>query len=580
VNVFPCLGDPRWYQGRVPISRSTDAASLLRELEELRARVAQLEAAQASAHAARESADAARELAERSRESADAARELAERKVEMLQRANALLAMRLYGRRSEKLSRKDLAQLMLALGASERESRLPDPLIPVPEVTEAEPDDTAPDARRSKRRVRRRSTTIEDRVERSVEALTPVPASERACRHCGEEMQSFGVVEHRHLEFVPAKFIVHVEQREKLACKQRGCPGEAVTAERRAERDMPLRVGATVLAELVEAKCDDALPIHRQCDRFRRLGVDFPESTLYGYWRYATTQLVPLAEALLGVVMEDPNWVGVDDTRLDVLDPTAKGGKYRGHLWCFRASSGLVAYQFTKTWEAQEVAQWLALRGETTYLQVDDYKGYSSTFEFEARKLPVVPAELRLGCMMHVRRRFKKALDLGDTRAAKPVEWIRELYRVEERARGQPPDVRLDLRKRESLPILSTFEAWCDAIQPGLGKSDPLSRAVDYAVNQRVFVHRCFTDGRFEIDNGAVEREIREAAIGRKNYLFTGSYDAGCRLAAAYTLVQTCRRLGLNSREYLIDVLTKVERGWPARRLTDLLPHRWSSAND
>jgi transposase len=312
------------------------------------------------------------------------------------------------------------------------------------------------------------------------------------------------------------------------------------------------------------------------CDRFRRLGVDFPESTAYGYWRHGTSLLIPLAEAQLGLLMEDPNWVGIDDTGLDVLDPTRQKGKYRGHLWCFRASSGLVAYQFTETWEAKEIAGWLALLGGETHVQVDDYKGYSAEVVIEGRKMIVVPPDRRLGCMMHVRRRFYEALKLGDKRAAEPVAWIKKIYKIEEECRGKPPDERLEVRQQHSIPILDAFEKWCDEMEPSLGKTGKLAEAVRYAKQQRVYVRRCFSDGRFEIDNGACEREIREPAIGRKNFLFTGSTDAAHRLAAAYTLVQTCRNLGIATREYLIDVIAKLEAGWSARRLTDLLPQRWA----
>jgi hypothetical protein len=336
--------------------------------------------------------------------------------------------------------------------------------------------------------------------------------------------------------------------------------------------DSTLRVGASVLAELIESKCDDAMPVHRQCDRFSRLGFVLPEDTAYGYFRYGTDMVLPIAEALLGHILEDPVWVGIDDTGLDVLDPHRKGGKYRGHLWCFRGSTGLIAYQFTETWRAEEIAQWIALLGDETHVQVDDYKGYSS--EVDGRI--VVPPERRLGCMMHVRRRFFEALKLGDQRAAKAVEWIKTLYKVEEAARGKAPHERLRMRSEHSLPVLDTFDAWVDERDQTLGKTGKLAEAVRYAKQQRVYVRRCFSDGRFEIDNGAVERAIREPAIGRKNYLFTGSAAAAQRLAAAYTLVQSCRALGLPTREYLVDVMQNLEAGWPARRLAELMPHRWA----
>jgi transposase len=529
-----------------------------RELDELRRQLALL--------------TAKHQQAEQAREAAERAREFAEKKVELLEQENKRLAMRLYGRRSEKLSKEDLRQLLLALGATGDEAAAPDPNVPIPEASDAEPEDRK---KPKKRRHRKRKTTISDDVERDVTPVS-VPKEERLCSHCGEEMTPFGHVEHKRLEYVPGKFVVHVERREKLACKRKDCQGEAVTAERSEAPDSTLRVGPSVLAELIESKCDDALPVHRQCERFRRLGVDFPESTAYGYWRYATSLLLPLAEAQLGLLMEDPNWVGIDDTGLDVLDPTRRKNKYRGHLWCFRASSGLVAYQFTETWEAKEIAGWLALLGEKTHVQVDDYKGYSAEVVVEGRKMIVVPPDRRLGCMMHVRRRFYEALKLGDKRAAEPVAWIKETYKIEERCRGRPPDERLEVRQQHSIPILDAFEKWCDEMESKLGKTGKLAEAVRYARQQRVYVRRCFSDGRFEIDNGACEREIREPAIGRKNFLFTGSTDAAHRLAAAYTLVQTCRNLGIATRDYLIDVIAKLESGWPARRLTDLLPQRWA----
>lgn len=485
----------------------------------------------------------------------------------------AWLRRMVFGRRSEKLSAEELGQLLLAYGANDDEAAQADPTLPVPEVEPTEPEETVrpPKKRRPNHRGR---TALSKDLERVVTEVV-VPHAERACSCCGAEMTVFGHVEHERVEMVPAKFVVHVERRQKLACKQ--CKGDAVTADRQDEPDVPLRVGASVLAYLVESKTDDALPIHRQCDQFARMGFELPPSTAYGYWKYVTNLLLPIADALLGTVLEDPTWVGIDDTGLDVLDRTRKGGKYRGHLWCFRGSTGLTAYQFTETWAAREVAPWFQLLGDDTFVQVDDYKGYSSMVETpDGRRVPMVPPDRRLGCMMHVRRRFHDALKLGDGRASKPVKWIAELYKVEKKARGMPPDERLALRSEHSLPLLNEFDAWVDEREGRLGKTSKLAEAVRYAQQQRAFVRRCFTDGALEIDNGAVERAIREPALGRKNFLFTGSAVAARRLAAAYSLVQTCRALGLSTRDYLLDVITKLEQRWPARRLTELLPHRWA----
>jgi hypothetical protein len=124
--------------------------------------------------------------------------------------------------------------------------------------------------------------------------------------------------------------------------------------------------------------------------------------------------------------------------------------------------------------------------------------------------------------------------------------------------------------------VLDQFDAWVDTTAKASLPTSPLGKAVGYAVQQRPFVRRCFSDGRFEIDNGHTEPVLREPCIGRKNYLFTGSADAAERLAAAYTLVQPCRMLGFGARDYLIDVITKLEAGWPMRRIAELVPDRWA----
>jgi len=498
-------------------------------------------------------------------------------KVEKQDSRIAWLVRMLFGRKSEKLSLEELGQLVLAYGGSEEVAQQPEPTLPVPTLdTTKEPEATSKP--RQPRNNHRGRTKLSDKLERVVTEVV-VPDNERMCTQCGCEMKAFVHLDHERLEFVPAKFVVHVERRQKLGCK--ACKGDALTAERQTPPLSSLRVGPSVLAHLIESKCDDALPIHRQCDQFARLGFELPPSTAYGYFRYAMDLLLPVSDALWSTLMEHEGWIGIDDTRLDVLDRTRKGGKYRGHLWCFVTSTNLVAYRFTETWEATEIAPWFELIGPNTYVQIDDYKGYSAMVPGPHGELVmVVDPERRLGCMMHVRRRFYDALQAGDTRAAFAVTCIREIYKVEEVARGKPPDERLALRIQHSLPYLNAFDAWVDERDKTLGKTGKLAEAVRYAKQQRVFIRRCFSDGRFEIDNGRVERKIREPALGRKNFLFTGSAQAAQRLAGAYTLVQTCRAFGIPTREYLVVVITKLESGWPARRLIELLPQRWVELHD
>lgn len=523
----------------------------------------------------------ANEETKRARAAVEEADSLGER-VRKLEFLTKHLQRLLFGRRSEKLTREELDQLNLAFGG-DGGSETPKP----PGADERDEETPAKEAGGSPKGPKTRRPNHKGRgplsldLDRIVIGERCVPDDERVCSHCGKVMSTFDWLEHERVERIPERFVVHVERREKVACKTEGCLGEAVTADRVCEASLQTRVGASVLAHLVESKCDDSMPIYRLRDGYARLGFDVPLNTLYRYWTYALDLLLPVAEVTLGVVLDD-DIVCIDDTGMPVLDESKASGKFRGHLWAFKGNtSEMVAFQFTETWEATEIQPWI--EAITGMVQIDDYKGYSAMVEsiVESGKLvQLVPGERRLGCMMHVRRRFYEAFKLGDKRAGPAIDYIRKIYEIEADAKKLGLDAvgRLALRQEKSLPLLEALFAWIVEIEPNLGKTSKLAEAVRYAINQRPFVERCFTDGRFEIDNGEIERVLKKPCVGRKNYLHCGSVAGAKRLAAAYTLVLSCKGLGISVNEYLVDVIGKLAAGWPLRHIRELVPDAWAAA--
>ena len=234
---------------------------------------------------------------------------------------------------------------------------------------------------------------------------------------------------------------------------------------------------------------------------------------------------------------------------------------------------------YTPSWNATDIAAWFS--SIDGMIQCDGYGGYAREVEDDesGMSLAAVPPERRLGCGMHIRSKFHDALLVPDTRAAVALTHFAELYRIEAecKERGLDAAARGEERRRRAWPILDALDAWVDKIHPTLLPKSPLRRATTYAQNQRVFFRRCFEDGRYEIDNGRVERRIRLFAVGRRNVLFTGSVRGGERLAIAYTLVDNCLLLGIDAHRYLVDVITKLEGGWPLQRLSELVPWRWAA---
>ena len=502
-----------------------------------------------------------------------------------------------FGRRTEQLSPEDLQQLFLALGGdtetAQTSAELTVPAEDPPEqvdagAADAASDDAAAEASDSepattpktkKKRKRVRSMQVAPGVERNVTAAT-VPAEERVCALCGQPKKVMGHVEHQCIRFVPAKIVVDVEQREKLACPD--CRKDVSVAPRSMTPSVVRKVDASLLAKLASEKCSLALPVDRQRRQLARLGLDVPDKTLQSYWSYTADLIEPVALAVLADVFAS-TIVGADDSHLRTLDKSSRHGSFRGHIWCFVGTDGTVggretvAYGYTPSWDAREIVEWFA--AIDGYIQVDGYAGYSREVEDDdGQTLVAVPAERRLGCGMHIRSKFHRALVAKDRRAAIPVKHFIDLYAIEEdcKARGLDADARGEERRRRSLPLLDALDEWVDGIHPKLLPKSPLRQATTYAINQRPFFRRCFHDGRFEIDNGRTERSIRPYAVARRNFLFTGSARGGERLAAVFTLVDGCLLLGIDPYFYLLDIIRKLESDWPLSRLSELMPVRWA----
>ena len=519
-----------------------------------------------------------------------------------LERANERLAWVVvranrfrFGRSTEKLSREELNQLLLAFGGDASETAPgAEPAIPAPpepeQVDDASPVDDAesptatPDVpeKKPKKRKRVRSMKVGPEVERNV-TLVPLSSEECACAHCGSEMKVFDYVEHQRIRYVPAKIVLDIERREKAGCER--CRKDITVAPREQTPAVPRKVDASLLAKLVAEKCVLGLPLDRQRREIARLGLDIPDKTLQSYWAYTTDLLEPIADATLSLVF-GKSIVAADDSHLKTLDTRAKNGIFRGHLWCFVGTDGTVGgpetigYGYTPTWDAAEISDWFsAIDG---HIQCDGYAGYAREVELDDegdKTVVAVPKERRLGCGMHIRSKFHDALLAKDRRAAIPLKHFADLYAIEAdcKARSLDAEARGEMRRRLSVPILDALDSWVDGIHLKLLPKSPLRRATTYAINQRAFFRRCFEDGRFEIDNGRVERRIRLFAVARRGFLFTGSVRGGQRLAIAFTLVDNCLALGIDPERYLVDVIEKLERGFPLRRLSELIPQNWAA---
>ena len=168
------------------------------------------------------------------------------------------------------------------------------------------------------------------------------------------------------------------------------------------------------------------------------------------------------------------------------------------------------------------------------------------------------------GCWAHVRRKFFEAKESAPRTAGWFLKQIQHLYQTEARRRegGHSPKLREVIRAQEIRMIARRIGKACVRLKQSHRHllQSPLGKAMNYLLNQWEGLQIFLEDGRVASDNNGVENAIRPTAIGKKNWLFIGAAEAGERSAILYTIIENCRRSGINPDEYLRDVLTRLPR--------------------
>jgi len=398
----------------------------------------------------------------------------------------------------------------------------------------------------------------------------PVPPEKRPCPQCGTERECIGHETTEVIDLRPAEVIVRLDQREKLACPK--CEGELVRAPLGDKVVEGGRLGSTLVSQLLVDKYRDGLPLHRQKQRFERLGLSLSVSTLADQVTWATDLLRPLWRAALARVLAAPV-MHLDGTGLPVLDRESPGGRKLGALWGYVGNdTALYLYASTGKKLGQrdgELGPEDVLNYRRGYVVADAATLFDASFKRDELT--------ECGCNMHARRYFTKALDRGDARAALPLAAFKKLYVIEDEIRERDPAAKLVARQQQSLPVYDELCAWCTTHQPHEPPSSPLGTAIRYLLNHQLALRRFLDDGIIPIDNGVVERLHVRTALTRKNFLFAGSDAGGERAAIAYTLLGCCQLAGVNPVAYLGNVLPRLGRRVRLHDVPDLLPTRWKA---
>ena len=390
----------------------------------------------------------------------------------------------------------------------------------------------------------------------------PVKAEPEQWRCIGQEVSE-------QLDYEPARFLRRRTIRKKYVSRVNAdlAPVIAPLPARLQDRSLP---APGLLAHILVAKYCDHLPLYRQEQIFaRRHQVHLPRQTLARWVELAADWLQPIYEAIRTGVMAG-GYVQVDETPIDYLEP-GNGKTRQGYFWTASRPQGDVFFRWA-TSRATACLDQVMPPTFTGTLQSDGYAAYRAFVNGRSEVITLA------GCWAHVRRKFYEASETAPQMSGWLLRQIQHLYRVEAQLRTHRagPRLRQSMRAAQSQPIVARLEKVLLRLKTR-GRYLPqssLGQAIDYALGQWPTLAVYLNDGRVEIDNNLVENAIRPTAIGKKNWLFIGDAQAGQRSAIIYTVIESCRRRGLDPYAYLREVLTRLPN-MTNHQIPEVLPAAW-----
>jgi transposase len=396
-----------------------------------------------------------------------------------------------------------------------------------------------------------------------------IMCNERTCTSCGEETAVIGYDESEQLDVEPARYFVRVTKREKRACRHCSTVTAAPLAERIVEKG--LASDAVVINTIVAKYCDH-LPLYRQAVMLaREAGVEIGRATLDGWVMRVGELLSPVVGAMRRDLLT-ASYIQADETPVPVQMHDRRGENHQAYLWQYGKPGGETVFDFClgrgREGPRKFLGKWEGILQTDGYAAYDDIGG---------------PKLVHVGCWAHARRKFVDAVKLNpqDAAAVAMVARMDALFLIDRDARRRElsADERQAQRGEHAHEWLRDIREACLALVKQVLPKSALGQAAAYTLNMWAKLRRCFDYPEVELSNNLAENSMRPVALGRKNWLHVGSAQAGPKVAAILSVVESCRRLGVPVQDYLSNVLPGLNRR-TLSEVANLTPARWSLRRD
>lgn len=310
------------------------------------------------------------------------------------------------------------------------------------------------------------------------------------------------------------------------------------------------------------------LPLYRQHQRLKQSGIDLSRSTLTNLASRAIDLLTPVYTAQFEHIRES-RVIAMDETPIKA--GLKKKGKLRqAYFWPIYGEADEIAFSYASSRASKQVREVLGDKFTGTLIS-DGYEAY----ENYARRHPKMT---HAQCWAHTRRYFEKAKEAEPQAVAEALALIGELYAQEQAIRDKKltGTDKLKHRTTHSEPVVAAFWRWCEGQcqRHDLLPSNPLSKALKYAMARTDKLKVFLSDPAVPIDTNHLERALRPIPMGRRNWLFCWTELGAKQVGIIQSLLVTCKLHGINPHTYLVDVLQRIGQH-PASQVLQLTPRVW-----
>jgi transposase len=380
-----------------------------------------------------------------------------------------------------------------------------------------------------------------------VEKIVTCTPEQCVCGGCGAETVVIGHEESEQLDVEPARYFVLVTRREKRACRR--CEERGVEAaplpERIIEKSL---VSDLVVIDTIVAKYCDSLPLYRQSAILKRdTGLDISRSTMDGWVMRVGELLMPIVAVMRKELLAG-SYIQADETPVDVQMHDGRGLNHQAYLWQYGTPGGGVVFDFRMGREREGPRQFLGKFDGI--LQTDGYAAYDHIGG---------PKMVHAGCLAHARRKFVEAVKLNskDLASTRIVKLLDDLFAIDAKARTEGMDqaTRHALRLEKAPALLNGIRAQVMTVQKDALPKSAAGKAANYTLALWNKLTLVLEYPELELSNNLAENSMRPIAVGRKNWSHVGSAQAGPKVAAILSVVESCNRLKLPIRDYLAQVL-------------------------